>query len=120
MRISDWSSDVCSSDLVYAKARVDGAPRDSVDAYFAMRKVSIGPGRVAGQPAILLNNKPLFQHGTLDQGRRPDGLYTPPSAEAMKSDIVFLTKAGINMPRKDINVEPARYYHHANRLRLLL
>src|SRR3546814_15901225 len=54
---------------VYAKARVDGAPRDSVDAYFAMRKVSIGPGRVAGQPAILLNNKPLFQHGTLDQGR---------------------------------------------------
>src|SRR3546814_2729475 len=102
MRISDWSSDVCSSDLVYAKARVDGAPRDSVAAYFAMRKVSIGPGRVAGQPAILLNNKPLFQHGTLDQGWWPDGLYTPPSEEAMKSDIVFLKKAGFNMLRKHI------------------
>src|SRR3546814_7228294 len=104
MRISDWSSDVCSSDLraaydsrftqheseVYAGASVAGAPRDSVDAYFAMRKISIGPGKVKGQPAILLNNEPVFQNGTLDQGWWPDGLYTPPSEEAMKSDLVFL------------------------------
>src|SRR3546814_6092977 len=69
-----------------------------------MRKVSIGPGRVAGQPAILLNNKPLFQHGTLDRGWWPDGLYTPPSEEAMKSDIVFLKKAGFNMLRKHIKI----------------
>src|SRR3546814_6547249 len=76
MRISDWSSDVCSSDLraaydsrftqheseVYAGASVAGAPRDSVDAYFAMRKISIGPGKVKGQPAILLNNEPVFQN----------------------------------------------------------
>src|SRR3546814_13519082 len=86
MRISDWSSDVCSSDL----------------------------------PAILLNNKPLFQHGTLDQGWWPDGLYTPPSEEAMKSDIVFLKKAGFNMLRKHIKVEPARYYHDADRLGMLI
>lgn len=105
---------------VYAKAQVQGAPRDSVAAYFAMRKVSIGPGRVAGQPAILLNNKPLFQHGTLDQGWWPDGLYTPPSEEAMKSDIVFLKKAGFNMLRKHIKVEPARYYHDADKLGMLI
>ena len=105
---------------VYAKARMEGAPRDSVAAYFAMRKVSIGPGRVAGQPAILLNNKPLFQHGTLDQGWWPDGLYTPPSEEAMRSDIVFLKKAGFNMLRKHIKVEPARYYHDADRLGMLI
>src|SRR3546814_6417767 len=78
-----------------------------------MRKVSIGPGRAAGQPAILLNNKPLFQHGTLDQGWWPDGLYTPPSEEAMKSDIVFLKKAGFNMLRKNIKVEHERYSHEA-------
>ena len=96
-------------DRTYAAARIAGVPRDTVDTYFAMRKISIGPGRVAGQPAMLLNNKPLFQNGTLDQGWWPDGLYTPPSEEAMKSDLVFLKKAGFNMLRKHIKIEPARY-----------
>ena len=107
-------------DRTYAAARIAGAPRDTVDTYFAMRKISIGPGRVAGQPAILLNNKPLFQNGTLDQGWWPDGLYTPPSEEAMKSDLVFLKKAGFNMLRKHIKVEPARYYYDADHLGILI
>ena len=107
-------------DRTYAAARIAGAPRDTVDAYFAMRKISIGPGRVAGQPAILLNNKPLFQNGTLDQGWWPDGLYTPPSEEAMKSDLIFLKRAGFNMLRKHIKVEPARYYYDADHLGMLI
>lgn len=104
----------------YAAARVTGSPRDTIDAYFAMRKISVGPGKVTGQPAILLNNKPLFQNGTLDQGWWPDGLYTPPSEEAMKSDLVFLKKAGFNMVRKHIKVEPARYYYDADHLGMLV
>jgi len=104
----------------YAGARVAGAPRDTVDAYFAMRKISVGPGNVAGQPAMLLNNKPLFQNGTLDQGWWPDGLYTPPSEEAMKSDLVFLKKAGFNMLRKHIKIEPARYYYDADHVGMLI
>ena len=107
-------------DRTYAAARIAGVPRDTVDTYFAMRKISIGPGRVAGQPAMLLNNKPLFQNGTLDQGWWPDGLYTPPSEEAMKSDLVFLKKAGFNMLRKHIKVEPARYYYDADHLGMLI
>lgn len=107
-------------DRTYAAARIAGTPRDTVDTYFAMRKISIGPGRVAGQPAILLNNKPLFQNGTLDQGWWPDGLYTPPSEEAMKSDLIFLKRAGFNMLRKHIKVEPARYYYDADHLGMLI
>ncbi|WP_343228028.1 glycoside hydrolase family 2 protein [Stakelama flava] len=104
----------------YADATIAGAPRDSVDAYFAMRKISVGPGPVRGQPAILLNNKAVFQNGTLDQGWWPDGLYTPPSETAMKSDLLFLKKAGFNMVRKHIKVEPARYYYDADRLGMLI
>src|SRR3546814_8675679 len=85
-----------------------------------MRKISIGPGKVKGQPAVLLNNEPVFQNGTLDQGWWPDGLYTPPSEEAMKSDLVFLKKAGFNMLRKHIKVEPARYYYDADHLGMLI
>jgi beta-galactosidase/beta-glucuronidase len=85
-----------------------------------MRKISIGPGPVHDQPVMLLNNKPYFENGTLDQGWWPDGLYTPPSEAAMKSDLVFLKKAGFNMVRKHIKVEPARYYYDADHLGMLI
>jgi beta-galactosidase/beta-glucuronidase len=104
----------------YAAAEVTGAPRDRVNAYFAMRKISVGPGTVPGQPALLLNNKPYFQNGVLDQGWWPDGLLTPPSEVAMRYDLEFLKKAGFNMVRKHIKVEPARYYYDADHLGMLI
>jgi beta-galactosidase/beta-glucuronidase len=107
-------------DETYAAARVTGPVRDRVESYFGMRKISVGPGTIAGQPMLLLNNKPLFQNGTLDQGWWPDGLLTPPSEEAMRSDLVFLKGAGFNMVRKHIKVEPARYYYDADHLGMLI
>ncbi len=105
---------------LYEKAEAEGAPLDVVTSYFGMRKVSLGPGTVAGQPAILLNGQPLFQHGPLDQGWWPDGLHTPPADAAMKWEIEWLRKAGFNMLRKHIKVEPARYYYHCDRLGMLV
>ena len=105
---------------LYAAASVEGKPLDSAASYFGMRKVSIGPGPVAGQPALLLNGKPVFQHGPLDQGWWPDGLHTPPSDEAMKWEIGWLRQAGFNMLRKHIKVEPARYYYHCDKLGMLV
>jgi len=104
----------------YAGAQAVGAPHDTVKAYFGMRKISVGPGTVTGQPMLLLNNKPYFQNGTLDQGWWPDGLLTPPSEEAMRYDLEFLKKAGFNMVRKHIKVEPARYYYDADRMGMLI
>jgi len=104
----------------YAAAQVDGAARDTAKAYFAMRKVSVGPGKVHGQPALLLNNKPYFHNGVLDQGWWPDGLLTPPSETAMRYDLEFLKKAGFNMVRKHIKVEPDRYYYDADRMGMLI
>lgn len=105
---------------LYAKAEVEGNSLDTVTSYFGMRKVTIGPGKVAGQPAILLNGKPLFQHGPLDQGWWPESLLTPPSDEAMKWEISWLRQAGFNMLRKHIKVEPARYYYHCDKLGMLI
>jgi beta-galactosidase/beta-glucuronidase len=105
---------------LYAKAEITGEPLDTVQSYFGMRKVSLGPGKVSGQPAILLNGKPLFQHGPLDQGWWPDGLHTPPSDEAMRWEISWLRQAGFNMLRKHIKVEPARYYYHCDKLGMLI
>jgi beta-galactosidase/beta-glucuronidase len=105
---------------LYEKAEVEGAPLDTISSYFGMRKVTIGPGAVAGQPAILLNGRPLFQHGPLDQGWWPDGLHTPPSDAAMKWEIEWLRQSGFNMLRKHIKVEPARYYYHCDKLGMMI
>jgi beta-galactosidase/beta-glucuronidase len=104
----------------YASAAVTGDASDTVDSYFAMRKSSIGPGKIAGQPQMLLNNKVVFQNGTLDQGWWPDGLLTPPSEEAIRWEIGYLKSAGFNMLRKHIKVEPAQYYYEADRQGILI
>ena len=106
--------------IAYAHAEVTGTPVDRVDGYFGMRKIAVGPNPATGHPALLLNNKPLFQNGTLDQGWWPESLLTPPSEEAARSDMVFLKKAGFNMLRKHITVEPAQYYADADRLGMLI
>lgn len=92
---------------------------DKVSTYFACRKVSAGPDE-NGTLRLLLNNKPLFQVGPLDQGWWPDGLLTPPSEEAMRYDLEVLKKIGMNMLRKHIKIEPARYYYDCDRLGLLV
>ena len=104
----------------YEKATVTGSPMDAVTGYFAMRKISVGPGPIPNQPVLLLNNKAVFQNGPLDQGWWPAGLLTPPSDEGMAFEIDFLKKSGFNMLRKHIKVEPERYYYLCDKLGILV
>ncbi|MBX9584392.1 MAG: beta-galactosidase [Gemmataceae bacterium] len=98
----------------------DGEVRvDEAGSYFAMRKVSVGKG-ADGVLRLLLNNKPLFQVGPLDQGWWPDGLLTPPSEDALRYDLDVLKKLGFNMLRKHIKVEPAALYRHCDKIGLLV
>ncbi|QXV65621.1 beta galactosidase jelly roll domain-containing protein [Mucilaginibacter sp. 21P] len=92
---------------------------DQVKSYFAMRKISLGAD-ANGVQRMLLNNNFVFQYGPLDQGWWPDGLYTPPTYEAMVYDIDKLKEMGFNMIRKHIKVEPARYYTYCDQHGMLL
>jgi beta-galactosidase/beta-glucuronidase len=92
---------------------------DSVGSYFAMRKFSLLRD-AQGQPRFALNNEPVFLYGPLDQGYFPDGLYTPPSEEAMLFDIEYTRKLGCNMIRKHVKVEPLRWYYHCDRLGMIV
>ncbi|TDG37293.1 beta-galactosidase [Pedobacter changchengzhani] len=96
-----------------------GTVLDEVKSYFAMRKLSTGRD-AAGIMRLELNNKSYFQFGTLDQGWWPDGLYTAPSDEALKYDIVKTKAMGFNMIRKHIKVEPARWYTHCDEIGMLV
>jgi beta-galactosidase/beta-glucuronidase len=92
---------------------------DSVKSYFGMRSVE-AHADAAGVNRIFLNHKPLFQIGPLDQGWWPDGLYTAPTDEALRSDIDTLKKLGFNMARKHVKVEPARWYYWSDKLGFLV
>mgnify|MGYP001825421846 CR=1 FL=1 len=96
-----------------------GRKVDEVSSYFAMRKISVGI-TADGHERLFLNNQPLFQLGTLDQGWWPGGLYTAPSDEALKYDIKITKESGFNMIRKHVKVEPARWYYHCDRMGMLV
>lgn len=91
---------------------------DRVESYFGMRK--FGVTEVDGKKVLALNNRPIFMSGVLDQGYWSDGLYTPPSDEAMIYDIQKMKDCGFNMLRKHIKVEPLRWYYHCDRLGMIV
>lgn len=95
------------------------AGEDKVESYFGMRKFSIGNDE-KDIPRLMLNNEPYFHNGLLDQGYWSDGMYTPPSDEAMIYDIQLMKELGFNMLRKHIKIEPLRWYYHCDRLGMLV
>lgn len=96
-----------------------GDDGDQVTGYFGMRKIEVAPDD-QGVMRLKLNNKVLFQYGPLDQGWWPDGLYTPPTDEAIKYDITMTKKFGMNMARKHVKYECARWYYWCDKMGLLV
>ncbi len=96
-------------DVVYEVSR-DGKVIDRVTSYAGMRKVHTEGGR------FYLNNKPYYQRLVLDQGYYPDGIWTAPSDEALKNDIVLSKAAGFNGARLHQKSFEERYYYWADKL----
>ena len=92
---------------------------DQVTSYCGMRKIHLGKDD-RGIQRLMLNNKPVFQFGPLDQGFWPDGIYTAPTDEALRYDIEMTRKLGFNMARKHVKVEPERWYYWCDKLGLLV
>ncbi len=95
------------------------AVADDITSYVGMRSVAVGKDE-NGFNRILLNGRPYFMCGPLDQGWWPDGLYTAPTDEALLFDVEMTRRFGFNMARKHVKVEPSRWYYHADRLGLLV
>ncbi|VBB48464.1 putative Beta-galactosidase [uncultured Paludibacter sp.] len=95
-----------------------GVEVDKATSYFGMRKIS--KGMLRGKPYMFLNNQPVFNYGTLDQGFWPDGLYTAPTYSALRYDLEETKELGMNMVRKHIKVEPARWYYYCDSIGLMV
>ena len=114
-----WSPEDPHLYQLEARLKLGSTTIDKVDSYFGMRKISLGKDE-KGFTRLLLNNKPYFQFGPLDQGFWPDGIYTAPTDSALRSDIEMTKKLGFNMARKHVKVEPDRWYYWCDKLGLLV
>ena len=108
-----WSPDEPNLYDLEISAKEQGQEVDKVTGYFGMRKFS--RAMIDGHPAVLLNNKPLYMYGPLDQGWWPDGLLTPPSYEAMVYDLQVMKDFGMNMVRKHIKLENDLWFEWCDR-----
>lgn len=114
-----WSPDSPFLYTLKVSMQKNGKVIDQIDSYAAMRKYSTQRDD-KGIVRLQLNNKDLFQYGPLDQGWWPDGLYTAPTDEALKYDLIKTKDFGYNMIRKHIKVEPARWYTYCDRLGIIV
>jgi hypothetical protein len=114
-----WSPDSPFLYDLQVVLKKDGREVDRVASYFGMREVALRKDS-QGLARIVLNGQPLFQIGTLDQGFWPDGIYTAPTDEALRSDIAFLRSAGFNLTRKHVKIEPDQWYYWCDKLGLLV
>jgi len=122
LRIQDpvlWSPDLPFLYNLEITLKKDNVVCDKVTSYLGMRKIEVKPD-TKGITRIFLNDRPLFQLGTLDQGWWPDGLYTAPSEEAMRYDLEVLKNLGFNMIRKHVKIEPSHLYYLCDKIGLLV
>ena len=94
------------------------AGEDEGRSYFALRTLSVG--KINGVPRLLLNGKPYFFHGLLDQGYFRDGIYTPASPDGFTRDITEMKRLGFNMLRKHLKIEPEQFYYDCDRLGMVV
>jgi beta-galactosidase/beta-glucuronidase len=113
-----WSPD--SPSLYKLKIRLGGneVDSDSVDSYFGLRSFTLGS--INGTVRPLLNGEFVFMMGWLDQSWWPDGQYTAPSDQALRSDLIAAKTYGMNTIRLHQKVNSDRWYFHADTLGLLV
>ncbi len=83
---------------------------DIVSSFFGLREVKLCDG------VCKINDKPVFQRLILDQGFYPDGIYTAPTAEALKNDIILSMKAGFNGARLHQKIFEPLFLHYCDEL----
>lgn len=94
--------------------RSGGAVVDTAQSYIGFRDVAIDGDR------ILLNGRPWVSRGILDQGYWPEGIYTHPSGEELREDIIRSQKMGFDSARLHQKVFDPQTLYWADRLGYLL
>ena len=83
---------------------------DTVSSYFGLRSIALKNG------ICEINGRRVFQRLILDQGFYPDGIYTAPTDEELKNDILRSMAMGFNGARLHQKVFEPRFLYWADKL----
>lgn len=93
---------------------------DTVNTYFGIREIGAAEFDGRGYQWIMLNGKPIYLNGTLDQAFNPKGHFTYPSDEDMYKEAWRLKRLGLNMVRIHIKPEEPRKLYWMDKLGVLV
>ncbi len=88
----------------------DGIVTDEVQSYFGLREVALDGYK------FKINGKTVFGRWVLDQGFYPDGIYTAPTDEDLKNDILYSMQLGFNGARLHEKIFEPRFLYWADKL----
>ncbi len=93
---------------------------DHVKTYFGLR--TIRRGRYGDLPyeSVLLNGKPVYLRGALDQSFNPEGIYTAPSDDFLRRDMEIAKSLGLNFLRIHIKPDEPRRLYWADKLGVMI
>jgi hypothetical protein len=106
-----WSPD--EPNLYTLKVAI-GTGVDEVIETFGFRTIEARDGR------ILLNGRPIYLRGALDQDYYPELICTPPSLEYIEHEFRKAREMGLNCLRVHIKIADPRYYTAADKVGLLI
>jgi hypothetical protein len=109
-----WDIDQPNLYRVVATMGEEEAPTDRVETRFGMRSIAIEDGR------ILLNGRPIYLLGALDQDHYPDTIVTPPSKAYLIEQVRLAREAGLNLLRCHIKVPDPAYLEAADEAGILV
>ncbi len=97
-------------DVTFEISEDSGRVYDTVYAYFGLRTVAMN------KEGFFLNGEYVFGRFVLDQGFYPDGIWTAPSDEALKQDIIDSMAVGFNGARLHQKIFEPRFLYYADKL----
>jgi hypothetical protein len=89
-------------------------PAQQVRTRFGFRELTTSDGR------LFLNGKPFYMRAALDQDFYPQGIYTPPSANFIRQEMLTSKALGLNMLRCHIKLPDPRYLDAADETGMLV
>ncbi|MGI6174461.1 MAG: glycoside hydrolase family 2 protein [Christensenellales bacterium] len=93
---------------------------DIVSTYIGIREIATENVDGRGYKWILLNGKPVYLNGTLDQAFNPKGHFTYPTDKDMRDEAWRLKRLGLNMVRIHIKPEEPRKLYWMDKLGILV
>jgi len=105
-----WST---SSPNLY-ELRIALSSGDSARCRFGFRSLTTHDGK------FLLNGKPIYLRGALDQDFYPDSIYTSPSLDYLRDEMRKAKALGLNLLRCHIKVPDPRYLQAADETGMLI